>query len=444
MPSTYSTNLKLELIANGEQSGTWGVTTNTNLGTLIEEAICGVATVPMADIDTTITISNGASSPARNVVLTITGTLTAARNLIVPSINKQYIIYNNTSGGYAVTVKTSAGTGISVPSGQKRMLYGDSTNINEALNSFGSINVNGNSSVTGGQTVTGTVAAGSLTVGGSGLTLNNNTTLTTTGSTNVTLPTTGTLATRGGTETLTNKTLTSPTINGGTISSAGLTSATLTSSSLNAAPSTGDNSLLIACTSFVTQALNALIPPGTTLPFAGSSAPSGWVLSYGQVVSQTGTYANLYAAIGSAYNTGGEGAGNFRLPDLRGRVIAGIDNMGGSAASRITGTTVSPNGNTIGAFGGEQTHVLTTAELAAHSHAVNDPSHSHSISGAAGYTGTNSGLGGTGGGASLWQAYPAAGGTDGAYTGISLQNAGSSTGHNNVQPTILMNYIIKI
>ena len=143
MPSTYSTNLKLELIANGEQSGTWGTTTNTNMGTLIEEAICGVGTVSMSDADTTITISNGSSSTARKVVLTLTGTLTDARNLIVPSINKQYIIYNNTTGGYAVTVKTSAGTGISVPNGQKRMVYGDSTNINEALNSVGNLSING-------------------------------------------------------------------------------------------------------------------------------------------------------------------------------------------------------------------------------------------------------------------------------------------------------------
>jgi len=234
MPSTYSTNLKIELIATGEQSGTWGSTTNTNLGTLVEEAICGVATVSILDVDTTITISNGASSAARNVVLTLTGSLTAARNLTVPSINKTYIIYNNTTGGYAVTVKTSSGTGISVPNGQKRMVYGDSTNINEAINSVGNLNVNGNSSVTGNETVTGTVAAGSLTVGGSSLSVNNNTTLTTTGATNVTLPTTGTLATIAGSETFTNKTLTSPTINGGTISSAGLTSATLTTSSLNA------------------------------------------------------------------------------------------------------------------------------------------------------------------------------------------------------------------
>lgn len=162
MPSTYSTNLKLELIANGEQSGTWGTTTNTNMGTLIEEAICGVGTVSMSDADTTITISNGSSSTARKVVLTLTGTLTDARNLIVPSINKQYIIYNNTTGGYAVTVKTSAGTGISVPNGQKRMVYGDSTNINEALNSVGNLSINGTLTYGGTTIPSSTTGSGSL------------------------------------------------------------------------------------------------------------------------------------------------------------------------------------------------------------------------------------------------------------------------------------------
>ena len=162
MPSTYSTNLKIELISTGEQSGTWGTTTNTNLGTLLEEAICGVGTVSMADADTTITISNGASSTARKIILTLTGSLTAARNLIVPSINKTYIVYNNTSGGYAVTVKTSSGTGISVPNGQKRMVYGDGTNINEAINSFGNVTVNGTLTYGGTTIPSSTTGTGSL------------------------------------------------------------------------------------------------------------------------------------------------------------------------------------------------------------------------------------------------------------------------------------------
>lgn len=158
MPSTYSTNLKIELIATGDQSGTWGNTTNTNLGTLIEEAICGVGTVVMPNADTTITIASGASSEARKIVLTVTGSLTAPRNLIVPSIYKVYIIHNNTSGGYAVTVKTAAGSGVAVPSGQKRLVYINSTNVVEGINSVGDINVNGNITSTGSATIGGTLS----------------------------------------------------------------------------------------------------------------------------------------------------------------------------------------------------------------------------------------------------------------------------------------------
>jgi hypothetical protein len=167
MPSTYSTNLKLELIATGEQSGTWGVSTNTNVGTLIEEAICGVASVAMSDATTTISIANGATSTARQVVLLLTGTLTAARDLVVPTIDKQYIVANNTTGGFAVTVKTTAGTGISVPNGQRRFLYVDSTNVEEAISSTGTLAANGNLSSTGTLSVTGasTLAAVAGTTG---------------------------------------------------------------------------------------------------------------------------------------------------------------------------------------------------------------------------------------------------------------------------------------
>jgi microcystin-dependent protein len=101
-----------------------------------------------------------------------------------------------------------------------------------------------------------------------------------------------------------------------------------------------------------------MIPTGTIMPFAGSVAPSGWVMAYGQEVSQTSpTYAYLYAVIGSTYCTTEHGgtctAGNFRLPDLRGRFIGGKDDMGGSAASRIT-SAVTIDGTILGKSGGSQ------------------------------------------------------------------------------------------
>jgi len=132
--ATYSTNLALTLINTGDQAGTWGVTTNTNLGTLLEQAVSGYVTQAITDgADTTITIPNGATGVARNMYIECTGTLTANRNLVVPANKKLYFIYNNTTGGFAVTVKVSGQTGVSVPNGQKKLLVSNGTDIVEAI-----------------------------------------------------------------------------------------------------------------------------------------------------------------------------------------------------------------------------------------------------------------------------------------------------------------------
>ena len=137
MPSTYSTNLALELIGTGDQAGTWGNTTNTNLGTLVEQAISGYVTQAITDgADTVITIPPGATGVARNMSIECTGTLTAARNLIVPTNKKLYFIYNNTTGGFAVTVKVSGQTGVSVPSGAKLALVCNGTDVVVATNNL--------------------------------------------------------------------------------------------------------------------------------------------------------------------------------------------------------------------------------------------------------------------------------------------------------------------
>ena len=115
MASTYS-NLKIELIGTGEQSGTWGTTTNTNLGTAIEEAITGTADVSFSSADVTLTLTNtNTAQTARNLRLNLTGTVAAAQNLIVPAIEKQYIINNGLT--FAITVKNSTGTGVAGPAG---------------------------------------------------------------------------------------------------------------------------------------------------------------------------------------------------------------------------------------------------------------------------------------------------------------------------------------
>jgi hypothetical protein len=137
MASTYSA-LKIELITTGEQAGTWGTTTNVNLGTALEEAIVGRATANFTtDADLTISLtSTNTTQVARNYILNVTstGSLTATRNLIVPSINKPYIIENNTTGGQSIVVKTAAGTGVTVPNGKKAMVYANTTNVVAAEN----------------------------------------------------------------------------------------------------------------------------------------------------------------------------------------------------------------------------------------------------------------------------------------------------------------------
>jgi hypothetical protein len=134
MASTYSA-LKIELIGTGEQSGTWGATTNTNLGTAIEEAITGSADVPFSSADVTLTLSNSnASQTARNLRLRLTGTSGGARTLTVPDIEKFYIIANELADD--VTVENSTGTTYTVPAGTTGQVFSTGTGVKAAINFF--------------------------------------------------------------------------------------------------------------------------------------------------------------------------------------------------------------------------------------------------------------------------------------------------------------------
>lgn len=152
MSSTY-TNLKIELIGTGEQSGTWGSTTNTNLGTALEEAIVGRAAVDFAtDANKTITLTNtNATQAARNFVLNVTSSvsLTTTRTLFVPAISKPYLVQNNTTGGQSITVSNATGTGITVANGTTAFVYNDGTNVVDAITAFPSSVV----TLTGAQTL---------------------------------------------------------------------------------------------------------------------------------------------------------------------------------------------------------------------------------------------------------------------------------------------------
>ena len=141
MSSTYSTNLALELIGAGDQAGNWGSTTNTNLGTLLEQAISGYTTqAVVTGTDTTLAMTNGASATARNMFIELTGTGGASTNLIVPANKKLYFIYNNTASGQ-VTVKVSGQTGISVANANKVVLVSNGTDIINATTYLSSTGV---------------------------------------------------------------------------------------------------------------------------------------------------------------------------------------------------------------------------------------------------------------------------------------------------------------
>ena len=130
MASTYSP-LKIELITTGEQSGTWGSTTNVNLGTAVEEAITGSADVTFASANVTLTLTNtNGSQTARNLRLRLTGTTAGARNLIVPAIEKQYIVLNECAD--AITIKNATGTGVAIPPTMSAIVYNNGVNITSA------------------------------------------------------------------------------------------------------------------------------------------------------------------------------------------------------------------------------------------------------------------------------------------------------------------------
>ena len=160
MSSTYSTNLALELIGTGDQAGNWGSTTNTNLGTLLEQAISGYVTQAVSTgTDTTITIPNGTTGVARNMFIELTGTGGASTNLIVPTNKKLYFIYNNTSSGQ-VTVKVTGLTGVSVPNGAKMILVSNGTDIVNATNYVASLTLGTALPVASGGTGSTTASTG--------------------------------------------------------------------------------------------------------------------------------------------------------------------------------------------------------------------------------------------------------------------------------------------
>ena len=151
MASTYSTDLAIELMTTGENSGTWGTKTNTNWQ-LIEQAVAGVQSISIAGgaATTNLVMTNAALSNARNIVLVFTGAITGNQIVTIPdTIQKYYVLYNNTSGAFTVTFKTVSGTGITLTQGKYCLAYSDGTNVYQVDHS----------------NLSGTIASGSIAAG---------------------------------------------------------------------------------------------------------------------------------------------------------------------------------------------------------------------------------------------------------------------------------------
>ena len=286
MSSQYTTSLKIQEIGNGEQSGIWGSTTNTNW-TLIEQAVAGVQTITMANTNYTLSNLNGLLDEARNMVLIVTGTNNTTYQVIAPLVSKMYVVTNNTTGGNAITIGASSGSVVTIPNGTTAQVYCDgSTGFYSAqTGSAGNFTVNGNFTVTGNQTDTG-----NLTVGGT-FTANNAATF-----------------------------------------AVGPTAPTAT---------TGTNTTQLATTAFVNASIAASpsTVSGAILMWPTASAPSGYLLCDGTAVSRT-TYATLFALFGTTFGTG-DGSTTFNLPNYTNRMPYGttIGATGGSADAIVVSHT---------------------------------------------------------------------------------------------------------
>jgi hypothetical protein len=166
MASTYS-DLKIELIGTGEQSGTWGNTTNINLGTALGEAITGTANVAFSSADVTLTLTNvNTAQTARNLRLNLTGTSGGARNLILGSgcqIEKLYLVNNGLAD--AVTVKNTTGSGVTVPAGRSMYVFNNAVDVVDVLTYFSGTVVSSAATITGGTINSTTIGASTASSG---------------------------------------------------------------------------------------------------------------------------------------------------------------------------------------------------------------------------------------------------------------------------------------
>jgi microcystin-dependent protein len=462
MGSTYTTNGGIEKIGSGEQSGTWGDTTNTNFD-IIDKLTNGVTEIDVASNTTSnLATSDGTVSDGMSKVLvyTTSGTQSQAHTvtITITDAEKLYFINNTLSQDLRFVQDGSTPTDCVVAANTTGIIYARGNTVSGSarlVNLSNSLIVKG-IKTSGSDDATIDAAGGDFKFSVSDTEILR---ITNSSSDVIIKPVVDAkdiiFQQRDGTEVARveddgtfNVVTGKLAINATAISSTAaelnkLDGDTANDSSITVADSDGilvdDGGTMkkVPASDIKTYASgNSLVPAGALMPYAGTSAPTGFLLCHGQAISRT-TYADLFSAIGTTYGAG-DGSSTFALPDLRGRVVAGQDDMGGASANRLTDQTGGLNGDTLGDTGGSETHTLTTAQLASHTHTFSDTdSHTVSfprtfISGAANNSVNVDGSGER---------------HDGGTLTVSISGTTSSTGsgsaHNNVQPTIILNYIIK-
>ena len=338
MPSTYSPSLRLELIGPGEQAGTWNTTTNTNLGTLLDSAIAGYTTVSVTSAAQAFTALDGAADQARNAVIELTTTTGAAFAVYAPPQEKTYIIFNNsahTATIYNSTVlgNTTAagntpptGTPLTIPAGEKRLVFSDGTDFYTLTLPTGTVTSVGGTGTVNGITLTGTVtSSGNLTLGG---TLSN---------VSLTSQVTGTLpVANGGTGTVTPSL-----VNGSGIAVTG----TWPNQTITATGGGGTVSQVDGTGTVNGLTLTGSVTTTGSLTLGGSLSGTASGLSIGgnAATATFATSAGSATTAGSLSGILGTGSGGTGSSSLAG---AGIPTLSASNSfSGSNGFRVSPNGN---------------------------------------------------------------------------------------------------
>ena len=356
MPSTYS-NLKIQLMATGENNTSWGDVTNVNLGTALEEAIVGSADVTFASANVTLTLTNtNASQTARNLRLRCTGTTGGStRNLVVPSIEKPYIVQNDCAD--SILVKTAAGTGVTVLAGTTTWVYNDGVNVVSALSytpSLSSVNVaavNGiignltsvditTSNLTSTNLATTNLAVTNLLAGSATATNLNATTAILTNLTSTNATSTNLNATTAVLTNLTSTNATSTNLNATTAILTNLTSTNATSTNLNATTAVLTNLTSTNATSTNLTSTNLTATTVLDAGTIGAAAPGFRGLPQN---AQTGAYTLALSDIGKQVSntTGGWVIpANASVAFPIGAAVVLFNNSGSSQTVSITTDTL--------------------------------------------------------------------------------------------------------